>query len=187
MTESPRISRDDLLSGRVRAHRHRHLRALSMGLGVAIVLHIGVLVLNPTFESADLSQSRSPTPLELSLPRPSDVEVPGRPASDLPEWPVVLTNYAQARIAIHQLWPRAYRRAGEGGSVALRLTLSGDGVVEAVEMVEGTGDLSKDEAFTQLAWLFRFRLDVGDLTAERASILQRVQLSPREGSVNDVR
>lgn len=157
----------------------RYRNALFVGLGVAAAVHLWVLVSNPRFETEPL-QGASSIGVDVSLLTPSEVIVDGRPVTDGPAWLVTLSNYGEVKEALSRAWPRSYQRVGEGGIASLRLRLGSDGAVENVELVEGTDDRAKDEAFLALARQFRFSFHLDGRVPGRVEVVHPIRISPRD-------
>jgi len=146
-----------------------------------LAAHVALFALNPGFEVPDPGTAvATAAHMDIVLPRPTSIVVDGFPDESEAEWPVVLTNQGTVLVALDRLWPRAYKRVGEGGTAALRLTLAGDGTVEHVDLAEGSGDLGKDSAFIELAHYFRFSLDVGRKAARKIVVEQPVIVAARQ-------
>lgn len=180
MTEAEPLSDHQPLPERVSSLRRGHRHALLIGLSVALAAHVALFALNPGFAVPNPGTVTAAAPMDIILPRPTSVIVDGRPSESEASWPVVLTNHGAVVVALDRLWPRAYKRVGEGGTAALRLTLADDGTVEHVELAEGSGDLAKDGAFIKLARHFRFSVDVGSKAATQIVVAQPVIVSARQ-------
>ncbi len=144
MTEARPLPDPQPLRERVRSLRRGHRHTLLIGLGVAVAAHVALFALNPGVAVPDPGTvvATAAAPMDIVLPRPTSVIVDGLPADSEAEWPVVLMNHGAVVVALERLWPRAYKRVGEGGAATLRLTLAADGTVERAALVEGSGDLA---------------------------------------------
>ncbi len=180
MTETHPLFKRDPLEERTEVLRRKYRKVLWLSLLLAGLLHVFVVFLNPSFTvrlPGSVSEVRS---LELSVLRPNTVVVDGRALENDGGWPVLMSDYARADGALVRLWPRAYRKAAEGGSATLRLTVNADGRVEGVELLESEGDRRKDEVFVELAAYFRYSFDFEVASVARVVFIQSVVVSPRE-------
>ncbi len=146
--------------GQVRAQRLRYLRTLVVGLAVAAAAHLAILFWNPDFEVR---------PLVADAPVPSGPALAvrfGTPrllgsSGETGTGSSVSLRHVPASFALRRWWPADYLSTGEGGGGAEIVTLDPAGRPLEARVLDGSGDLRKDEAFESMALLVRYEVPEG--------------------------
>ena len=158
---------------RRRDEERRYRVVFTTSLAAAAGLHAAFFLLNPAFE-VDV---RSPEVVHLRLDIRAWAPDIINPESDS------LTD-PELKIAIHRVpgpgdliksWPPAYRAYAVGGSASVRARVDRAGQVTDASVLESSGDLLKDQAFEELAFAFRYRIEPIE-QAGPMEIIQRMRI-----------
>jgi TonB family protein len=153
----PLPRRGEALVTRSEQLNRQYRKILLVSFLAAGLLHAAVVLVNPGFRVEVVEPTRVRLRLELVFPEPEILSVDGsEPGPGLAQHFRVV-NWTQVQMSLRENWPEAYRLYRIGGAASLRILVDSTGRVLEAELVESSGDPTKDRAFLVTVKAARYR------------------------------